>query len=286
MRSSSETIRGRRERPRPRDGRPVRRNRRGRRQAPRQPSAAFASPPAASWTRARTRTSGSACSDAWRNASEPAVETPPGSRSRPRRTSRASSDASRAWSASSSSATSKPPAASGWRRTSSARARVYDRYMAAPLTVQTTPRTTPNTMTPAIPRPRTFIASRTAPVAPMATGTPIPSTTAWTARRSPTGTTWNAAFTDVRVVPSVRTMSARRATPTSAKRPSVAAPGPATTRAIATRSTATTAGFSTSPMRSPKRRISGPATKARNTIAARLSSAVNAARNRVRSSPL
>ena len=46
------------------------------------------------------------------------------------------------------------------------------------------------------------------------------------------GTTWYAAFTDVRVVPSVRTMSARRATPTSAKRPSVAAPGPATTSAI------------------------------------------------------
>ena len=63
---------------------------------------------------------------------------------------------------------------------------------------------------------------------------------------------------------------------TSAKRPSVATPGPATTRAIATRSAATTAGLSTRPIRSPKRRMSGPATKARKTIAARLTSAVNA----------
>ena len=55
-----------------------------------------------------------------------------------------------------------------------------------------------------------FSPRRMTPVTPIATGTPTPSTTACTARRSPIGTTWNAALIDVRVVPSVAAMSAMR----------------------------------------------------------------------------
>ena len=50
-------------------------------------------------------------------------------------------------------------------------------------------------------------------MAPIATGTPTPSTTVCTASRSSTGTTWYAVLIDVRVVPSVAVMSAMRTRP-------------------------------------------------------------------------
>ena len=102
----------------------------------------------------------------------------------------------------------------------------------------------------------------------------MPSTTACTASRSSTGTIWYEALIDVRVVPSVATMSAMRTTPASTKTPKVAAPGPAATTAMTASTAVMTAGFRTSPSRKPNRRINGPARRARKRMSATFRTAV------------
>ncbi len=62
------------------------------------------------------------------------------------------------------------------------------------------------------------------PEIPIATGTPIPSTAACTDSRRRAGRTWYIALIDVRVVPSVRAMSAMRAADTVASSASDAPP--------------------------------------------------------------
>ena len=84
-------------------------------------------------------------------------------------------------------------------------------------------------------------------------------------------TTWNAALIDVRVVPSVAVISVIRSTPASTKRPNDAAPAPAATTAMTASTPTTTAGLKTSPSRRPNRRMSGPASRARNRMSMRLS---------------
>ena len=66
-------------------------------------------------------------------------------------------------------------------------------------------------------------------MAPIATGTPTPSTIACTASRSSARTTWYAALIEVRVVASVVVRSAMRTTPARANTPNDATPDPAAT---------------------------------------------------------
>ena len=71
------------------------------------------------------------------------------------------------------------------------------------------------------------------PIAPMATGTPTPSTLAWTAIRSSTGSNWKIALIDPRVTPSVNERSTIRAVTTSVNKSNDVAPGPSGIRAQA-----------------------------------------------------
>ena len=104
------------------------------------------------------------------------------------------------------------------------------------------------------------------PEIPIATGTPIPSTAVWTDRRVRSGSTWYIALIEVRVVPSVRAMSAMRAADTVARSASDAPPLDARTTIIPMAKIVTTSGLAVMPSRRPNRRSSGPATANRKAM--------------------
>ena len=92
----------------------------------------------------------------------------------------------------------------------------------------------------------------------------MPSTLAWTAIRSSTGSTWNTALMEPRVMPSLNAMSTIRAVTTMANSASDDGPGPRTAISIAIVSAVTAAGLATRPRRSPNRSRSQAASTARN----------------------
>ena len=104
----------------------------------------------------------------------------------------------------------------------------------------------------------------------MAIGTPMPSTLAWTAIRSSTGTNWKITLIDPRVTPSLNERSTIRAETTSVNKSSDDAPGPSVAASIAIVRTVTTAGLATRPTRSPKR-IKSHAASRRNAMSTALS---------------
>ncbi len=104
------------------------------------------------------------------------------------------------------------------------------------------------------------------PEMPIATGTPIPSTAVCTDRRSRSGSTWYVALMDVRVVPSVRAMSAMRAADTVARSANDVPPLTAWTTTMATAKTVSTSGLAAMPSLRPKRRSKGPASTNRNAM--------------------
>ena len=150
-------------------------------------------------------------------------------------------------------------------------------------TVHAAHSTSANTTIALVPRSSAFITSSTTPVAPMATGTPMPSTLAWTAIRSSTGSTWKTALIEPRVMPSLSAMSTIRADTTMENSASDDAPGPRAATSIAIVSTVTTAGLATRPRRSPNRNSSQPANTARNTRSTAFRTPVYSATNRVSS---